>query len=148
MFNVTSFLHSKYFIRLSYSIEKLKKNRTIRYFYIGFLNTLFGYSVGLAFYLKMNGSMSLPLILVFINIISISFSFITYKIFVFKTKGNWIAEYFKSFIVYGFSAIFSVILTIVMVDFFTIKFWIAQAITILIAIGITFALHKNFTYKV
>lgn len=140
-------MNSKYINLLVYSIDKLKKNRAIRYCFIGFLNTVFGYSFSIVLYSKMNSSMSLPLILVITNIFSISFSFVTYKIFVFKTRGNWIAEYFKSYIVYGFSAIFSVILTIVMVDFLTIRFWIAQAITILMVIGITFVLHKNFTYK-
>lgn len=148
------FCNSKYMdrlvknIRQSVIIKKLQKNTPIRYFSIGIINTTFGYLIGLVLYFKLIQSLRLPIILIIANIISISFSFITYKKFVFKTKGNWVVEYFRCYLVYGLSTIVSIFLTVAMVNIFSIQFWIAQAISIFASIAVTFVLHKNYTYKI
>ena len=81
------------------------------------------------------------------NILNISMSFLTYKIFVFKTRGNWLSEYVRCYVVYGNIAIVGMLLIWLMVDFFMVPFWIAQALILLITVIISYVAHARFTFK-
>jgi putative flippase GtrA len=120
----------------------------VRYLVAGGVNTLFGYLVSLAFYYGLNQKINLIFILIITNIVSISFSFLTYKVFVFKTQGNWIKEYLKSYLVYGFTAIISSGCIWIMVQKISLSYWIAQSLAIIIIVIASYILHNNYTFKV
>ncbi len=94
----------------------------------------------------MNERTHLIAISTFANIINISFAFILYKIFVFKTRGGWIHEYFRAYLTYGVAAVLGTMLVWLMVDFLNIAFWVAQAAVMSGTIVLSFFLHKNFTF--
>ena len=81
------------------------------------------------------------------NIIAITMSFLTYKLYVFRTPGNWLIEYGKSYIVYGSIALLSIAVMWVLVDLMTIKIWYAQAFMILITSIVSYIGHKFFTFQ-
>ena len=118
-----------------------------RYLIAGIWNTIFGYSCGLLVFYFFSDKTSLVIVGIISNIIGISMSFLTHKIFVFKTKGNWIGEYFRAFVVYGLSALLGIALLVIMVDGFGLKFWLAQGIVVLALIALSFLGHKYFTFK-
>jgi putative flippase GtrA len=81
-------------------------HRGVRYLLAGGCNTLFGICDTLALtklFLTLNPSqpklMGTAAVL-FTSFINIAFSFLTYKWFVFKTKGNYVREYLRSLLVY------------------------------------------------
>lgn len=113
----------------------------------GGVNTVFGYTLSLLFYYRLHQDLSLVYILIITNIVSISISFLNYKIFVFKTPGNWIKEYLRCYLVYGFIAIISSILTWILVERISINFWIAQALTIITITISSYILHNKYTFK-
>ena len=76
-------------------------NEKIRYLLVGCFNTLAGYSIGVGIYAALKNNFDIVLIGLIANFFSISVSFLTYKIIVFKTKGMWLSEYMKSFMIYG-----------------------------------------------
>lgn len=82
------------------------------------------------------------------NLIAITFSFLVYKAFVFRTQGNWLKEYLKCFIVYGGSALFGIFMIWLLVDGFSINIWVAQFLTIAITVAGSYFGHRNFTFKV
>jgi putative flippase GtrA len=81
------------------------------------------------------------------NLVAMAMSFITYKVFVFRTAGNWIKEYFKSCIVYGNAAIISIFLIWYFVDVVGWNIWISQGLTIGITVLISYFGHKKFTFR-
>lgn len=122
-------------------------SRKIRYLLTGGWNTLFGYLVGVGLYYVLSRYMHILLIGVLINIITISMSFLTYKLIVFRTKGNWLMEYLRTYLVYGGTALISVGLLWAMVDGFHLPFWLAQGLVMAITVVISYLGHANFTFR-
>ena len=85
-----------------FTIDGKKK----RYLIIGLINTIFGYFIGILNYILFYKLIGIFFLSLLNNIVSITFSFLTYKYFVFKTKNKFfLSEYLKSYIVYGISFI-------------------------------------------
>lgn len=81
------------------------------------------------------------------NVLAISMSFLTYKLFVFRTHGNWLREYLRCYVAYGGMSIVSIALFTALVDGLRQSVWLAQALTILITVGVSYFAHKTFTFK-
>jgi putative flippase GtrA len=120
-----------------------------KFLIFGIINTLFGYFTGITIYFLLFDLLGIIIIGIITNIISISFSFVVFKLFVFKTKNtNWIKEYFRGYIVYGIKAIISILMLWACIDILELNIFISQAIAILTTTIITYKGHKNFTFKV
>jgi putative flippase GtrA len=113
---------------------------------VGSINTLFGYFFSIILYNIFYQHISLIMILAIGNFITISQAFITYKLFVFKTKNNWFSEYFRSYLVYGFSALLGNVITIIFFNIFLFPFWVAQGISIIFCALFSFFGHLYFTF--
>lgn len=89
----------------------------LRYLAVGAWNTLFGY--GLYAALTYLFSEKLPygyvIAIACSNVIAVSVAYFGYKFFVFKTKGNYIREYFRCFAVYGLSILANIAILPVLV---------------------------------
>lgn len=118
----------------------------VRYLIAGGWNTVFGYSVGVALFLLLTGKFHTAAIAFIANCMGIIMSFLTYKLFVFKTKGNWIREFLKACIVYSNMALISVVLIWFFVDVMHLNIWISQAFALLLTISISYFGHKKFTF--
>ncbi len=88
------------------------------------------------------------------TVVNITVSFFSYKWFVFRSKGNTLAEYGRSFAVYGPSLLISVFAAGPMAA--GLAHWmpqprfapyVAQAIIVAVAIVPQFLGHKKFTFK-
>lgn len=121
--------------------------RKINYLLVGFANTVIGYVIGVATYRFLDSTLGIIWVGIISSILSITVSFATYKIFVFKTKGMWLEEYIKAFLVYGSTAIIGVGLLWGLVDIMNISIWIAQAITMGITFIVSYMGHAKFTFK-
>jgi putative flippase GtrA len=87
-------------------------------------------------------------IAILINILAISVSFTTQKIFVFQKKGNWLKEYLRSWIIYGGSAIFNVLGLWLFVDIFQIPISLAFLIVTTFLFVFIYLGHSIFTFKI
>ena len=124
----------------------MKLNEKTRYLIAGIWNSVFGYSIGLMLYESLSLRFHIIVISVIANILAISVAFITYKLFVFKTKGNWFLEYYKCYLVYGGSAVVGTALIWLFVDFFKWPFWISQGIVMTITMVVSYFIHRIFTF--
>ena len=120
---------------------------SISFLIAGVANTIFGYVSALIVYKLLYEEIGLIAVSVLSNIISISFAFLSYKKFVFKTKGNWLKEYLRCYLVYGVSAGMSIAMLWILVKFIGLPFWIAQGISIGIIVLFSFFAHKKFTFS-
>lgn len=118
----------------------------LRYLLVGAANTVFGFCSGIVFYQGLSPVIHIIFIATLINIINISVSFFTYKLFVFKSKGIWWQEYLRSYLVYGAAALVSIVLIWILVDGLKIPFWIAQAALIIFTVVASYFGHSKFTY--
>jgi len=119
----------------------------MRYLMAGGFNTLVGYSIGVGLYKALGSNLNIVWIGVISNILSITVSFLSYKILVFKTKGMWLTEYMKSYIVYGGIAVIGIFCLWVFVDKMKISIWLAQALVIGMTVIISYVGHSRFTFR-
>ena len=82
------------------------------------------------------------------NIFGITFSFLTYKYFVFKTKNEFfLKEYLKSYIVYGISFIVGTFFLWLTLEVLKLDIFIAQFITISLTVIFSYIGNNYFTFK-
>jgi len=79
----------------------------LRYLLVGGWNTAFGYFTyaALTWVLSRHVAYGYLYAALFSNLINISVAFLGYKWFVFKTKGNYLREWLRCFVVYGAAAL-------------------------------------------
>ncbi len=130
-----------------FKLSKYLEKKPLRYLLSGGWNTVFGYGVSVGLYVILVDKLHITVIAAIANILSITMSFLTYKLFVFKTSGKWLLEYGRSYIVYGGMAVFGIILIWVFVDILKWQIWYAQALVILINVAVSYLGHKFFTFK-
>jgi putative flippase GtrA len=88
----------------------------VRYVIIGMWNTAMGYGLfaGFTFLFTKHSEHGYLYAIVPANAIAITLAFFGYKFFVFRTKGNYLAEYLRCVTVYGSAAIPGAFLLIVL----------------------------------
>ena len=124
----------------------MKKKK--RYLIIGFINNIFGYFIGILNYILFYKIIGIFFLSLLNNIVSITFSFLTYKYFVFKTNNNYILkEYFKSYIVYGISFLFSTLILWYSLEIIFLNIYIAQFLAIIATIVFSYIGHNYFTFR-
>jgi putative flippase GtrA len=94
--------------RLQRVVHLFPGGQFVRYVCVGVFNTFFGY-INFAVILALL-NMALPARFLYLTVVlasilsvplNISVAYFTYKFFVFRTKGNYLGEWFKCFAVYG-----------------------------------------------
>ena len=127
-----------------FTIDGKKK----RYLIIGLINTIFGYFIGILNYILFYKLIGIFFLSLLNNIVSITFSFLTYKYFVFKTKNKFfLNEYLKSYIVYGISFIVGTFFLWLTLETLKLDIFIAQFITISLTVIFSYIGNNYFTFK-
>ena len=131
-------------VEMIFTIDGKKK----RYLIIGLINTIFGYFIGILNYILFYKLIGIFFLSLLNNIVSITFSFLTYKYFVFKTKNKFfLNEYLKSYIVYGISFIVGTFFLWLTLETFKLDIFIAQFITISLTVIFSYIGNNYFTFK-
>lgn len=86
-------------------------------------------------------------VLIFSQIICITFSFVSNKYFVFQTKGNIKREYPKFFAFYGIYFVLNLICLPAMVELFAVNPMIAQTLFSIAIIASSYYWHSTITFK-
>jgi len=122
-------------------------NDKIRYLIAGAWNTIFGYVSGLSIYYAVGDHVHVVFVALIANVLAITMAFLTYKIFVFRSKGNWLVEYFRAYVVYGATAVLGIGLLWILVDGANVPFWLAQGLAIFITVVVSYIGHSRFTFR-
>lgn len=132
-----------FFLKI-YAANKTK----INYIIAGIWNTVFGYIFFAFLYLCFSKIVHYMILFVVSNILSITNAYISYKFFVFKTKSNYLKEYMRFYVVYGFSLLLGIIFLPIFVELFHINPLIAQVFIIVITVVISYIGHKEYSFGV
>jgi putative flippase GtrA len=124
-----------------------KHRQQINYLIAGAWNTLFGYLIFAVLYTLFSSRIHYMILLIISNIFSITNAYISYKFFVFRTKGNYLKEYMRFYVVYGTSIVLSLVLMPAFVELLHINPLIAQAVIIVVTVIFSYTGHKNYSFK-
>jgi putative flippase GtrA len=126
-----------------------------RYLVVGLCNTAFGYAcyAGLTLLLTPHVPYAYIAASVLSGIVNISFSFLTYKWFIFKTKGNYLREWARCLLVYSSTiAVSTALLPVVVYGLrhltparASAPYWAGAMLMGVTVVG-GFLGHKNFSF--
>jgi putative flippase GtrA len=141
-------LHFYHFmLRKRFNLPAAALGFKLRLLLAGVLNTVFGYCSGIYVYTKLLPFCHLFTIGLVSNWVSISFSFMVYKYYVYQSTGSFWREYIRSFAVYGFGGALSTLLMWAMLDYFSLDIWLAQMLVLPIVFLFSVVGHGRFTFK-
>lgn len=130
------------------NIALVKKHKEkIMFLIAGAWNTIFGYFIfALLFYL-LSAKVHYMILLAVSYIFSITNAYLSYKYFVFKTKGNVVTEYFRFYVIYGIAFLANLALLPVFVELLHVHPLMSQALIIVLTMIISYFGHKNFSFR-
>jgi putative flippase GtrA len=114
---------------------------------VGGWNTLFSYLVFAALYFLLRGYLHYMVLYVISSVLSITNAYIGFKLFVFKTRGHYLREYSRFYVVYGGALALNLLLLPLVVETCRISPVVAQAGLALITVAFSYFGHKNFSFK-
>jgi putative flippase GtrA len=123
------------------------KARGLPYLIVGGVNTALGYGVTVGLYYLLRPYWPLVPVALLANVICITFSFVTYKIFIFKSSGRWLPEYLRSYVVYGGSALFGIAGLWFLAEVLGMTVWLAQGLVMAAGVFMSFVGHELFTFR-
>ena len=125
-----------------------RHEKKLRFLIAGGVNTLVGLSVYPLLYLWLEPlGLGYIQILLMAQVICITFSYISNKYFVFKTKGNVHKEYVKFFLFYGFYLALNLLCLPFLVEKMGITPIISQTLFSVAIIVSSYFWHNFFTFK-
>jgi putative flippase GtrA len=128
----------------------------LRFLVVGGLNTAVGFGSFATFNYLLTGSVPYPYMVagVLSNVVSITVAFIGYKFFVFRSKGNILHEYLRTFVVYGSLGALGLVLLPILVFLLgrimsnaVLVPYVAQAVAMLVVICSSFFGHKKYSFR-
>jgi putative flippase GtrA len=147
-------------------INKIKKHicteKFSKFVLIGVWNTIFGISAFFILYHLFNQYCNYMILVIIANILSITNAYILYKLFVFKTRGNYLREYLRFYVVYGLVFSVSILLFPVFMEFvfpflqkhlpnyynvFQYKAYLSQLCIVSITMFISYFGHDKFSFN-
>lgn len=132
------------------------RGQFLRYLLVGAWNTIFGYTVYalLTYVLTDVIPYAYMVASVMANIIAITVSFIGYKFIVFRTKGNYLREYLRVYVVYGGAAGLNLVLLPILVGVLDCLLkepyysaYVAGAIVTAVTVLFSFVGHGKYSFR-
>jgi putative flippase GtrA len=137
------------------AVRHFPPGQFMRYILVGGVNTFFGYCSFAALNKLLAPHVPYAYILVgpIANVINITFSLLNYKIFIFKTKGNFLREWIRCAAVSGGGVVlgtFALPALVEMIRFATpaknAAPYIGWAVLLMISVVLSFIGHRKFTF--
>jgi putative flippase GtrA len=125
----------------------INQQQKLLFLIVGGYNTVFGYLLFCLLQIFLQNHFHYLIILTISHFLSVINSFISFKIFVFKTKHNWLFEYCKVNLVYLFYLLNNFWLLWFFINIFHCNKFFAQLLCIILLTIAVYFLHKNFVYK-
>ena len=122
-------------------------SRPLRFLITGGWNTAFSYISMAVLYYFFSAKFHYMVIVISASIINITQAYITHKFIVFKTRGNYLKEYLRYYVVYAVPLGLSFLFFPVFIDFLKINFYVTQAILTFFTVIISWFGHKNISFR-
>jgi putative flippase GtrA len=119
----------------------------VRFAVVGFLNTIFGYFLGVLLYMWFVDYLDAYIISAMAGFISIGFSLMLQRKFVFFSKESLKRDLYRGFIVYGIVVIFAALIFKVLIDIAKVDIFLTQAIVIAQSWIFSYFLLSRFAFS-
>ncbi|MBF0385207.1 MAG: GtrA family protein [Candidatus Omnitrophica bacterium] len=120
--------------------------RVARYLIVGGWNTLFGIGVYALLYALLHDRVHYLILMIPANILAVTNAYFCYKIFVFKSRGNYVREYLRYYAVYGGMIVFVFVLMYVLVSIFNLHPVLAQCVCSVVSICCSYISNKKLIF--
>ena len=122
-------------------------HQQLRYLLTGAWNTAAGYAIFALLYLLLGSWLNYLLVAVVAHVAAVTQSFVTQRRLVFRSKGNWSAEYFRFHLAHLTTLVIGLGLLSTLVEDFAMSPLTAQAIITAIIVLISYFVHQHFTFR-
>lgn len=122
-------------------------HQKIRFIIIGGCNSVNGLAIFSLFYYSLQDAFHYLAILFLSGIISIFIAFLMLRFFVFRSKGPFFVEMFRSYLTYLMILCLNAVILFLFVDIMHMQVILSQIITILILAVISYISHKYFSFR-
>ena len=117
-----------------------------RYLASGVWNTAFGYGVFVLLAASLASRVHYLLLAVAANVLAITNAYLVHKVFVFRTKGNYLREYGRYYVIYGAASAAGLVLLALFVDGLGLNLYLAQACVLGLQVAASFIGHRRFSF--
>jgi putative flippase GtrA len=121
--------------------------QTVRFLVVGGGNTVGGYAIASLTYYGLHDVLPLVAIIAIYTVLGITLSYVTLKCLVFRTRGNYIAEYLRFYVVYAASIGMNFILMPASVGWLGMNPYLAMALIGALTVLISFFGHRHFSFR-
>lgn len=118
----------------------------MRFLVVGAWNTGFGYALFAALYLAFGDHVHYLGIAAFTMVIAVLQAFVLYRVWVFRTRGPWLAELRRFVAVYAGAFCLNLVLLPLLVDVASIPVLLAQCIALVTVVAFSFFGHREFSF--
>lgn len=125
----------------------LAKTRQARFLIVGGFNTVAGYFLVVGVHYCLHAYVNMIIIGIIANVLAITVSFVSQKLLVFRTRGNWLQEYLRCYVVYGGVTVLNIVGLWLLVDILHMSIWLGPLIMAAICCIVTYFGHVKFTFK-
>jgi putative flippase GtrA len=118
----------------------------VLYLIVGGWNTLFGVGLYALLYFLIGHRINYFVLMIPCNILAITNAYFCYKLFVFRTRGNWLREYLRFYLVYGAAILIGMALVVLFVQVFHMHPVLANILTTGLTVVCSFIGHKRISF--
>jgi putative flippase GtrA len=129
------------------ALHRAYNSTPLRFLIAGGWNTAFGYaSLALLYYL-FSDKIQYLILIAFSTILNITNAYICHKFFVFRTKGNYLKEYLRYYVVYSIPIGLAFVLFPFCIEVLGMNFYVVQAILTFITVITSYFGHKHVSFR-
>jgi putative flippase GtrA len=118
-----------------------------KYIQIAFINTIFGYFLSISVFFILYEYIGIFFVGLVSHIINITFSFISYKLFLFKIKKPWLSEYIKFHIAYSIVGICGIMILWIFFEILNFNIFISLFFSLALSFILSYFANRYFVFK-
>lgn len=122
-------------------------NQPLRFLVIGGWNTGSGFLVFALLYYLLSPHVHYMAILAATVVLNVTNAFICYKFIVFRTRGNYLREYFRFYAVYAVPIGLGFVLLPFTIEVLKLNAYLAQALVTFLLAGVSYLGHKHISFR-
>ena len=127
--------------------KSIFEDHRLRFLIVGGVNTVAGILISAGVFFSLRHYLHTLIIASLANFLAISVAFVNQKVFVFRTSGFSFLEYFRGMMGNSFTALFSIILFWLLIDYYKLSFWSTQVIIIPVVTAVSYVTNRYFIFR-
>jgi putative flippase GtrA len=128
-------------------LSGLLTRQEVRYLIAGGWNTMFGLGVFCGLLRLLHPPLHYMVVQAVANVLAVTMAYATYKLFVFRTKGNVVREYLKVWGVYGAAILFGMAALPLCVEGLKMNPYLAAVLITAVTVVASYFGHKHFSFR-